>query len=482
MKDTMQMHKERLGMELNMSDLEKNGMLEERDYIIDVSVLLEDLWRGIKKFWWLPVILSILSAGVIYFGMKQDFSPYYTASATFIVNLDSGAVSGSIYDDNLKASQMSKTFPYIITSGVLKSVIAADLGVTTIPESITAENVEETNLFTLNVTSGDPNRAYDVLQSVIRNYPKIAETVVGSTNLNMLDETGVPTEPINQMVYRHNLMKGALPGAVLGIIIIVIYAITRRTIHKAEDITKICNLKHLGTLPEVTFKKRGRQFKKNVSVLNDKISPWYRESMYRIRTRVIKAAESGKMKSILVTSAIPGEGKSTVAFNLALTMAEGGKNVVLVDCDLHNPSIKNMIPREKEESIGSIGLLEVLKGEAELKDAIKYYEHLNIGVLNTSFPDINASEMVGIPKMWEIIAQLEEISDYVIIDTPPSSILPDASDLAKYADGVIYVVKRDYAKINQILDGLEHISESSGVSLIGSVLNSGKVSLGSYRY
>ncbi|MDF2472230.1 MAG: capsular exopolysaccharide family [Anaerocolumna sp.] len=464
-----------LGVLMNNYDREIEG---EREDTIDLSTLVQNIWKGTKKFWWLVVVLSVLSAGITYFRVNRGFFPYYTASATFTVSLSNDSGSGSIYDDNLKAAQMSKTFPYIMTSGVLKNVIAADLGVASVPESITAENIEETNLFTIKVTSSDAKKAYDVLQSAIVNYPKIAETVVGRTRLDMLDETGVPQEPFNQPNYRNSIKVGAIAGAMAGIFLILFYAFTRKTIHKAKDLTELFSMKHLGTLPEVKFKKRGRKFNQTVSLQNDKISPWYRESMYKIRTRVEKAASNDKCKSILVTSAIQGEGKSTFAFNLALAMAEGGKKVVLVDCDLRHPSIQNMITLQ----VGAIGLEEVLNEEVELKDAIKYYDHVKLSILAGTKPTQNVSEIIGMPKMWDIITELEKQADYIILDTAPSAILSDTSNLAKFADGVIFVVKQDYAKVNQILEGLEHISESSSIEIIGCVLNHVKSGIGRYGY
>lgn len=453
----------------------ERGMQEETEYTINLYTLTLDLWMGIKKFGWLVVVLAILSAGMAYLRTNRTYFPYYKASATFTVNLSNDSGS-SIYDDNLKASQMSKTFPYIITSGVLKNVIAADLGVTSVPESITAENVEDTNLFTINVTSGDAKKANDVLQSVIKNYPQIAETVVGSTKLNILDETGVIEEPANRPNYTNILKMGALPGAFLGALIIFIYAFTRKTIHNAEDLIEISSMKHLGSLPEVKFKKRGRKFNKTVSLLNKKMPTWYRESIYKIRTRVEKIADNSEIKSILVTSAIQGEGKSTFTFNLALAMAEGGKRVVLVDCDLRHPSIRNMLPVQE----ATPGLEEILNGEVEIKDALKYYDALNISVLAGSNPVQNASEILGSPKMWEILDELEESADYVILDSAPSGLLSDASNLAKCADGVIFVVKQDYVKVNQIVESLEHLAESSNIEMIGSVLNGAKAGLGGY--
>jgi len=184
------------------------------------------------------------------------------------------------------------------------------------------------------------------------------------------------------------------------------------------------------------------------------------------------------MKSILITSAIPGEGKSTFAINIALALAESGKEVILVDCDLRHPSIKNMLLLQDDTA----GIDQVLDGEVELEEALYYYDDLKMSVLAGSLPNHNAPEIIGSPKMKEILSQLEDLADYVILDTAPSAVMFDSSDLAKFADGVIFIVKQDYSKVNQILEGLEHLAESSNTEIIGCVLNSVRVQLGGYGY
>lgn len=452
--------------------------LEEDEYTINLSAFVLDIWKGIKKFGWLVLLLVMTSAGISCLRTYQSYSPYYTASATFTVGLSKDSATDSIYEDNLQSYQMSKTFPYIVTSGVLKSVIAEDLGVAYISESISAENVENTNLFTIEVSSGNAQRAYDVLQSVIVNYPKVAETVVGRTQLVMLDETGVPKEPVNTIDYKSSVKQGIIPGASFGGLIILLYALTRRTIHGIEDLVKLTSVKHIGSLPEVVFKKRGKKVNKVISIINKKAFPWYKENLCKIRTRVEKIAEANHIKSILITSAIQGEGKSTFAFNLSVSLAENGKKVILLDADLHHPTIRNINSMQED----SPGLEVVLNGKVELKDALKYNEDLKLYILAGTKYMSNASEMIGTQKMKEIISELKESADYVVIDTAPSYILSDTYELAKFTDGVIFVVKQDYAKGKHIVESLEHITESSNSYIMGFVLNGVKAGLDGFGY
>ena len=450
---------------------------DEEDYTIDISNLILDVWRGIKKFGWLVILLVIISTSWSCYRDYRFYTPYYTASATFTVNLNEGN-NTSIYEDSEKAAQMSKTFPYIVYSELLHNIIAEDLNVDAISESISADNVEGTNLFTIHVSSLDPNQAYDVLQAVIRNYPKVAERVLGSTNLNLLDEPGVPTIPSNQFDIRNSIKPGMLPGLFLGILIIMVYALTRNTIHKVEDLEALSNIKQLGTLPLVTFKKRGKKKSNLISLKNEKLTPRYQESIYKIATRVGKLLELKYFKSIMITSAIPGEGKSTFSFNLAVSLAKEGKKVILVDFDFRRPMVKNFITIPE----GALGINDIFQNNVAVKDAIFYDLESNLSVLACLQSLSDSTEIFSSVKILQLITELEESYDYIIMDTPPSAILSDAAELSKYVDGAIFLIKQDYSRVSQIMEGLEHLAESGNVEILGCVLNGVRVGIGSYGY
>ncbi len=454
--------------------IEHETMLEESNQ--DIFVLLSNIKKGILRFWWLVILLAVLTSGIICLEMKQSYKPEYTAAAIFSVKLNLSS-DGTIYEDNLRASQLSATFPYIITSGVLRSIIASDLGVESVNDSISAENVEGTNLFKIKVTAEDAGWAYQVLLSVIKNYPKVAETVVGSTYLDIIEETGIPGKPSNSLNYIKIMIFGALPGMAAGILIVLIYALTRKTIHNKEDFEELSNIRLLGTLPKVVYKKRGKNKERCVSIKNERLSA-YRDNIYRIRNRVEKTSATRDIKSILITSALPGEGKSTVAFNLALALAQEGRRIVLVDCDLHRPSINRMLELSEQNN----GLKNYLEDGKELEEAIQYMDGLNLSVLACAEAVESSSEIINSDKIHHMVARLKESYDYVILDTAPTAILSDTTDLARYVDGAIYIVKQDYANINHILDGLEHLSESSSINILGFVFNNVKARLGSYSY
>ena len=179
------------------------------------------------------------------------------------------------------------------------------------------------------------------------------------------------------------------------------------------------------------------------------------------------------MKSFLVTSAMPGEGKSTVSANIALALAMKGYSVILVDADLRNPSTAKVLGMEEKET----GTLEVIKGEADIKDAVQPYKDSGVMVLAGSSPIQDTSGVLSGDNMKEFVKKLEEQADFVIIDTPPSALLSDAAIVAQYVDGAVFVVRQDYTEIDRILDGMEILS-GSGVEIKGCILNDADVKAG----
>ncbi len=247
-----------------MSDQEK--VVKEKDQeqgLIDITELVVDYFRIFRRMWAWILILTILGAAAFYVRARIQYTPRYTASATFTINIQReqqnlGETGTSTYFDNATAEQMAKTFPYILTSGVLKRKVAKDMGVNAVTGSIEAKVAENTNLLTISVTDRDAGMAYATLQAVVENYPEISEVIVGKTNMEMLDETGIPPEPDNPKAFARNAEKGAVLGFLLGALWSGILVITRRTIRKEEDVHRWMHTRCLGTLPEIKKKRRSK--------------------------------------------------------------------------------------------------------------------------------------------------------------------------------------------------------------------------------
>ena len=455
-----------------MSEQRIENKAEEAERI-DLIRFLGDFFRVFRRTWIWVLILTVAGGAFFYFRDYRSWSPVYTASATFTVRLNNGVgTSGTnTYYENTTAEQMAKTFPYILTSGVLQRKVAAQMGTGGFSGSVRATVEENTNLFTLSVTDSDPQRAYDTLNAVITYYPEVAEAIVGRTSLDMLDESGVPGAPDYPRDSMRPARKGAAAGLALGLVWTVVRAVNRKTVRRRGDIPRYMHVRCLGEIPRVHFKKRSRGNEKVLNITNKKTDENFLESIPMLRNKVEYSAQKHHHKVVLVTSALAGEGKSTVAVNLAISLAQSGKKTALVDCDLRHPSCRKILGQEQ-----GMGLRELLEKKTEIKEVFLNRKDLNIeedipffAILGGK-PVNDGSRLLGSREMESLIRALKNSVDYMILDSAPAGLLTDAGVLAQYADTAVCVVRRDYARADTIMEGIEALAEAH-VRVSGGVLN-----------
>ena len=456
-----------------------NTQNEERNQgeegLIDIVGILSDFIRTLRRMWVWVIILAVVGGALSYVRSYVSWSPRYTASATFTITasrISADSTSGSYaFYDNSTTEQMVNTFPYILTSGVLSRRAAETMGRDAVSGQIQASSEENTNLFTMSVTDVDAELAYETLQAVIECYPDVAEVIIGRTNMQLLDETGIPAHPDNPRNGKKALAKGAAVGAFLGLLWTGTVMLSRMTVKKKEDFQTRAHMKCLGEVPQIAMKKRSRANRNILNILNEKTDPRFEEALQLIRGKVEYSAWRHHSAIILVTSALAGEGKSTLAVNLALAFSKSGKRAALIDCDLRHPSDRKILGLEDGE-----GLYEVLTKEAKLTDVLMTGKDLNMDeefkfcFLPGGKAAEDGSRLLGSESMQKIIEAVKGKVDYVILDSAPAGLLTDAGVLAQYADSAVFVIRRDFASTTHIMEGLEELSESH-IHMIGGILN-----------
>ncbi len=199
------------------------------------------------------------------------------------------------------------------------------------------------------------------------------------------------------------------------------------------------------------------------------------EQFRALRGRIDAIAEQRPLRTIALTSGIPGEGKTTAAINLALvTSLSVGRRVLLIDCDLRRPKVHRSLGIRPEA-----GLAEVLTDQASLDEAIVKAEGVNLELLCVRGRPQNPSELLGSARMREVIAELSERYDRVILDTPAALGLPDAKTVADLCDGCVLVVRADVTPQEDIQTMLEILDRRR---VLGVVLNGTAASQGRYGY
>lgn len=443
---------------------------------VELKVLMSDIWRGVIKFGWIAVALAVILGGLQFYRSYVRFTPVYTVSATFTVQTENKVLSGdngvsaySFFYNKNTADQLASVFPHVISSPILLAQVREDLGVDSMPATVTAACIADTNMVTLTANGTDPQLTYDALLSVIDNYSSVADYIIGRTKLVMISEPVVPETPSNQMAWRSSVLRAALIGAVIGVGWIMVYAILRKTIRTKEDIRNILNQNCIGVLPQVIFKKYRRKINTDVILTNPLIGNDFLESLRLLRGSVRKCLKDGE-KVVMVTSTAPDEGKSIVTVNLASIFARNENKILVVDCDLRDSGISALV---NEESAN-----EKVEKENELY-AIHHIDSLGFDFLSFKDGEKNIQSIIRTAELKKIFSELKENYDLIFVDTPPCGIISDATIIAGAAEAVIYVIRQDAVLQTSIRAGISTMLETE-TKVLGCILNGATGGLGGY--
>ena len=445
------------------------------------AVIFHNFLTAAKRLIWIALILALFVGGGTYVYRNTTYVPMYSVSATFSVNASysstTDVMSQSDWMDANAAMSMAQTFPYVISSENTNMLLTQELGRSYIGANISATAPTEVGMFTLVVTSSDAQNAFDVLKAVMKIYPMVASNILGDTQIVVLKEPLMPPSvPLNPNRAAHSALTTASTVFGAGVVLIFLFSLTRKTVHSAEDLRKLVNLKCLAYVPKVRLKKHSNSSDLNVTITNPHINHSFNESIRNLRVKLQKTLTEKSCHVLLITSTLPNEGKTTVATNLALSLAAEGKKVILIDGDLRKQSLKGAMGIDQP----SDGLVEVLNGSS------KNFRLLNVPkssllLLSGDETTDQPQRLLDSPRMQQVIDLLRTKLEFIIIDTPPAGILSDAATIAKYADATLYVVRQDLANASQIVDSIQALS-ANGINIVGCTLNQTQAGTTRYGY
>ncbi|MBQ7100019.1 MAG: P-loop NTPase [Clostridia bacterium] len=444
---------------------------------IFVTVYLNDIIKGLQRFWWVCVAAAVLFGGFGALYQKLNYVPEYESSVTLTVNTqnESATVSGvsvyTFYYDSNTASLLSSTFPYILNYNLLQEAICEDLGTSYMPARLSATAVPGTNMFTITAKGADPQLTYDVLQAALENYPHFAKYVVGSITFEILKQPVIAVAPSNGISYVNEFVKGAAIGLFFGLLFIFVYILQRKTVKTKFDIKNQLNLDALSIVPQVSFKKRAMPGDKALLFTNPDIGSSFPEAFRVLRNVFISSLKENE-KIIMATSSVPGEGKTTIITNLALALADHGKNILLFDADIRHPSIAPLLGLDTEE-IEYETVTELYK--------IAFIKNHNLSIL---LPIANKDTDTGYMNsndIKKIFDEFRDLYDYILVDTPPCGLISDALFIAQHADATVFVTYQDVVRISRVRKTIDSLM-STDIRILGCVLNGTVQGFSGYGY
>ena len=286
------------------------------------------------------------------------------------------------------------------------------------------------------------------------------------TDLRILDYAQVPSSPIRPN-RRQDLATGAMWGLVLGVGLAFLIEYLDSTLKNAEDVESYLRLPFLGYVASLASERDEVKGLENIDLISQKI-PHSRiaESYRSIRTSIIfSSPEDRPLKTVLITSSLPQEGKTFVSINLGIVFAHTNEPIILIESDMRKPRISRAFGMPNE-----VGLSSYLAGKADINEVIKSTTIPNLSLISSGPIPPNPTELLTSAKTQQLLNELKSKFTRIIIDSPPILYVTDTSILANIADGVIQIVRAGKTNINHVLRSKQRLTEAKA-KIIGIILN-----------
>lgn len=429
---------------------------------------LRDYLRILRRNWIL--IVAGMLTGLLMGGAASILvKPTYTAETQLFVAIQGSGSVQELQQGNTFSQARVQSYVKTVESPVVLQPVIDSLGLPVtsdeLSSSVTAITDINTVLITIAVSDSSPVQAAAIAQAVADSLIRAVDTLekprtggASPVSLSVIKPAIAPPSPSAPNT-KMNLAVGVLFGLALGVGAATLRTTMDNRIRGELDLRRVTDAPLLGG---ISFDQDA--VKKPLLTQATAQSP-RAESFRQLRTNLQFSNVSGRAKTVLVTSSLPGEGKSTTATNLAIALAQTGQTVCLVDADLRRPMINEYLGLD-----GSAGLTTALVGAAEINDLLQPWGENNLFVLTSGQIPPNPSELLGSDEMKHLVARLEQAFDTVIIDAPPLLPVTDAAVLSQHASGIVVVVGVQKIKRQDLEKSLSAL-EMVGAAVLGVVLN-----------
>lgn len=431
---------------------------------------LRDYIRILHKSWILIVAMALLGMGLSA-GYSLMTTPMYQSNTQLYVSVrsDNSATTGELVQGSTFARQVIGSYVDVVSTGLVLDPVVKQLGLditsAQLSGHVSASSPANSVLLNISATSSSPEQAAQIanavgesLKTIVRNELEPAgATGQSPVQLTTTQQALVPGAPISPNT-KKNLALGLLLGLAIGFGIAVLRSVLDTRIHSLHDIEQITDKPLLGGITD------DPDASQHPLVIHAERHSLRAESFRTLRTNLQFLNVGESKRSFVVTSAGPGEGKSTTAANLAIALADAGARVALVEADLRLPKVAEYMGIES-----AAGLTDVLIGKVELGDVLHRWGRGQLFVLPAGRIPPNPSELLGSAAMDSILKTLTERVDFVIIDAPPVLAVTDAVVIGKRSSGLLMVVASGRTT-KQAFQGAIRTLETAGTTMLGVIV------------
>lgn len=432
---------------------------------------LVDVLRVFQRFWALVVLM--LAAGLATSAAALLVVPTtYTSSSRLFVSTQSLGTADELLQGSTYTQARMLSYARIASDPIVLDPVIERLGLDTTADelsglvSATAERdqliieidaKDGTAIGAADIANAVADELSDVITGTIEAPVAGSDPLVSVTVVKYATPSADPSWPLTWMF----LVVGAASGLVLGVGFAFLLGALDTRARNLDDISRLV------AAPLIGMVSKDRRLLRHSPLEMMAGSNTFAESIRGIRTNLQFIDAGGvKRRVLLVTSSIPGEGKSTTALSLAASLAEAGSRVVIVDADLRNPSVAKLAGVE-----GGAGLTDLLLGRVEVDDVIQPIGAGGklLAIASGRIPP-NPAELLGSPGFADLVAQLRSEADYVVVDSPPLLAVADALELSRVVDGVVLVAGAERVRRPQLETAVASLHQI-GAPLVGVIAN-----------
>lgn len=429
---------------------------------------LTNALHAVRSRWLLLVagLLVGLGAGA---AVSWTTVPVYTSSTRLFLGATGTADRAGAYASSLFSEQRAQSYVRVLEGDRLSRRVIDDVGLDLTPSelaaTVTVRAVPETAILEVTAADGSPERAQEIADSFGRHAIEeltALETTTGTVDpavhVTTLDGASFDPRPVSPDVAR-NLALGGLLGLLAGLLGVLLPARFGRAVTSRADIRDGTGREILGTLVD------DPRLHRDVPLVDLHTDSPNREALRAIGRSLRHAGRDTRPRVVVVTSTVRGEGSSTVAVNLAATLARAGTRTLLIDADLRCPGVTRYLGLTE-----GLGLTDVLSGRASLEEAVRPWGEGTLTVLAAGSVPLDPSALHDSPALRTLVGMLTDSRDVVIIDAPALAPAADAAVLAAEADGCIVVTRYGATRREQLADAVAVLAREQA-ELLGVVLN-----------
>ena len=455
------------------------------------------LWAGFIDYYnifkdvsreWMTILMITISSGLIAYMISVSlYKPVYSTRTTMVVTAT--GTYNDIYNNLKSASGSAESFSKILNSSTLRTMVAKEMGQDSFQGTARAEVLAESNLLVLTVEADTPEIAFKEMKGILQYYSVLTYELMGNIRLTLLEPpkaSGTPLNPLNVriVVIRTMLITLAAMFAMLALL-----SAMRDTIRNSRDVERKLDTRLLASIHKEekarTLRARLRKEKSSILITNPVTSFRYVETIRKLASRTANIMQERRAVSLLITSVTENEGKTTIAANVALAMAEEGKKVLLIDADFRKPSLYKVLNMQKTPFLGLSDYLLHDTDAEKVEELIQTVPGTSLDCMLNKNAMPQTMEMLSSTKMQDLIRQMENRYEYVLVDSSPMQLVADAEELADMVDASLLVVRQHFVEARLINDGIDSLNGREK-RLIGCVFNyaySGRFgNVGSFAY